>query len=118
MLCIFCNYCSKNLTCIPKRERKCHYSKFVTWSGWFMSRKSRIRKDFVPINSPFLPKSMSDASVVATVKDIPNDALATGLADPALAIHAPGSTSAVPQNAAPSQPSFIGSIIGDKYVPV
>lgn len=65
---------------------------------------------------PSLPKSMSDAFTVATVKDIPNNALATRLPNQPPIIPAPDSTPAVPQNAVPSQPSFVGSIIGDKYV--
>ena len=60
---------------------------------------------------------MSDASTVATVKDTPNDALTAGLTNPAPTVPAPGNTPVVPQNAVPSQPSFLGSIIGDKYVP-
>ena len=59
---------------------------------------------------------MSDASAVATVKDIPNDALRTELANQVSTIPAAGGAPAVPQNAVPSHPSFIGSIIGDKYV--
>ena len=59
---------------------------------------------------------MSDASTVVTVKDIPNDALTTGLTNQIPAIPALGSAPVVPQNAVPPQPSFVGSIIGDKYV--
>lgn len=58
---------------------------------------------------------MPDASTVATVKDVPDDALTTGPANPVLTVPAPDSTPAVPQNAVPTQPSFLGGIIGDKY---
>lgn len=61
---------------------------------------------------------MSDASTVATVKDIPNDALTTGPASLAPAIPTPSNPPTLPQNAVPSQPSFVGSIIGDKCVHV
>jgi len=65
----------------------------------------------------FLPESMSDASTTATVKDIPNDALTVGLTNTVPVVPAPGSTPVIPpQNAVPSQPSFVGSIIGDKCV--
>ena len=73
-------------------------------------------KDRVPISSPFIPESMSDASTVATAKDTPNDALTVELANPVPAVPVPGSTPVIPQNVVPSQPSFVGSIIGDKYV--
>jgi len=59
---------------------------------------------------------MSDASTTATVKDIPNDALAAGLTNPIPVAPVPGGTPVIPQNVVSSQPSFVGSIIGDKYV--
>lgn len=61
---------------------------------------------------------MSDVSTLATAKDIPNDVLITGLTNPAPTIPAPSGAPVVPQNVVPSQPSFIASIIGDKYVPI
>ena len=64
---------------------------------------------------PFLPKSMSDASTVATARDVPNDALATGLTDSVPTIPVSGVAPAVPQNAVPNLPSLFGNIIGDKY---
>ena len=64
---------------------------------------------------PFLPKSMSDASTVATAKDIPNNVLATGQKYPPPTIPALNGTLTTPQNVVPTeQHSFIGSIIGDK----
>jgi len=77
-------------------------------------RQGRKRLTRFPINSPFLPKSMSDASTVATVKDTVNNALTTGPTNTAPTTPVPSSTSVVPQNAVPSQHSFVGSIIGDK----
>ena len=64
----------------------------------------------------FLPELMSDASIVATAKDIPNDALTTGLTNSVPTAPPSAVTSSVPQNVVSTQPSLVGSIIGDKCV--
>ena len=74
-----------------------------------------IGKDPLESDQLTLPKSMSNAPTVATLKDTPSDALTAGLTNSVPTIPASEVTRTAPQNVVPSQHSFVGSILGDKY---